>query len=77
MSRAFETILSTAFTLVAIGATLDGWDIAKRNPVQAENMVGRCFSIPKNITSLPKQALVCAHVPGIWTEQVLSWGRNP
>lgn len=77
MSRTAERVLTAAFTLVAIGATVDGWGIAKDNPARAENMVDRCFSIPRNITGVPKQLVLCAHVPGIWGEQVLQWGRNP
>lgn len=77
MPRALENVLTAAFVIVAAGATLDGMEIAKNNPARAENMVGRCFSLPRNITTIPKQIIVCAHVPGIWGEQALIYGRNP
>ncbi len=77
MSGTVERILGAAFAIVAIGATVDGWDIAKHNPSHAENKVDRCFRIPRNITSVPNQLVVCAPVPRIWGEQVLQWGRSP
>ena len=70
-------ILSAAFWVAAAAATYEGYDTAKHNPVGAGAIIDRCFSIPRDVTTVPKQFFSCAHVPGIWIGQALAYGRRP